>query len=248
MQNTILSQDELDFLLTGAVKDRPEQTGAAASGPAQDRQNQRGQERMRLDQAGRPSAASASPPPEAGTASAGTCGFPLEARLRFARLLQEALRQDGGILCLVRPEQDGAPPAEGWEPCAELVCAGTAARGSGEACPDAEPRCGLQAGIQIDVRLAQALLARELGAGSYDLAGRVPTRLEQALLENALRAVPGCLARALAGEGGQCRALGLAPPADPADRADGEAAAREAGFGFAVRLGSRAGRLCVALA
>ena len=251
MQNTILSQDELDFLLTGAVKDRPEQAGAAAS--AQARPDQRSQDQNRQDAASQPSSAAAAAVsrPEAVPESGGACGFPQEARLRFARLLQEALQQDGEALCLVRPEQDGVPPAGGWKPCAELVCAGTAASCPSGACQDAAPWCGLQAGVQIDARLAQALLARELGAGNYDLAGRAPTRLEQALLENALRAVPGCLARALAGDGGQCRALGMVPPADrasSADAADGEAQARATGFGFAVRLGSRAGRLCVALA
>ena len=248
MQNSILSQDELDFLLTGAVKDRPEQAGAAAS--AQARPDPIGQE-QRQDAVNQPSSAAAAPQPEAGPVAGGACGFPQEARLRFARMLQEALQQDGEALCLVRPEQDGAPPAEAWMPCAELVCAGTAASCPGGACQNADPRCGLQADVRIDARLAQALLARELGAGSYDLGGRAPTRLEQALLENALRAVPGCLARALAGDGGQCRALGMVPPADrasSADAADGEAQARVAGFGFAVRLGSRAGRLCVALA
>ena len=248
MQNSILSQDELDFLLTGAVKDRPEQAGAVAS--AQARPDPIGQE-QRQDAVNQPSSAAVAPQPEAGPVSGGACGFPQEARLRFARMLQEALQQDGEALCLVRPEQDGAPPAEAWMPCAELVCAGTAASCPGGACQNADPRCGLQADVRIDARLAQALLARELGAGSYDLGGRAPTRLEQALLENALRAVPGCLARALAGGGGQCRALGMVPPADrasSADAADGEAQARVAGFGFAVRLGSRAGRLCVALA
>ena len=186
MQTSILSQDELDFLLTGAVKDRPEQAGAAAS--AQARPDPIGQE-QRQDAVNQPSSAAVAPQPEAGPVSGGACGFPQEARLRFARMLQEALQQDGEALCLVRPEQDGAPPAEAWMPCAELVCAGTAASCPGGACQNADPQCGLQADVRIDARLAQALLARELGAGSYDLGGRAPTRLEQALLENALRAV-----------------------------------------------------------
>ncbi|MBQ1844328.1 MAG: hypothetical protein II132_00080, partial [Desulfovibrio sp.] len=149
---------------------------------------------------------------------------------------------DGDALCLVRPEQDGVC-ASGWKPCAELVC-GSGICGESDAggrAPGA--RSFRQAGVKIDARLAQALLARELGiAGACGLAGCVPTRLEQAVLRHALRAVPDCLAKALASGGEGFHALGMAVPED------GRADAEQAGFGFAVRLGSREGRICVELA
>ena len=244
MQNTLLSQDELDFLLTGAVKDRPDEAPSpdAAGQASQAQAKAQGQTQVQA-QAG--PAAESSPEagaaPEAGaTAGARALGFSPEARLRFALLLQEALRQDGDALCLVRPEQDGVC-ASGWKPCAELVCGSRACVEAGGKVSGT--RSFRQAGVKIDARLAQALLARELGiAGACGLAGCVPTRLEQTVLRHALRAVPDCLAKTLASGGEGFQALGMAVPAD------GRADAEQAGFGFAVRLGSGAGRICVELA
>ncbi len=229
MQNSILSQDELDFLLTGAVREASgqaaEQVLPAGTSPAE------------------PSAPPAGQAP--GRASASDF-FPAEARLRFARLLQDDLGEDGEEACLVRPEEDGAAPAA-WRPCAGLACEigggeqgeGTAGTGAGSAGGNASR--SLLAGFRLDGPLARAILARQLGAASYEPAAGFPTRLEQALLRHALRALPACLARALApGKGRSFRLLGAAG-------GQAEAGQAPAAFGFAVRLGSLAGRLRIEL-